>query len=313
MLHVLRIRWTWPLRILVATLATLSLTFGVLGVAGLAGLAGAPQAAPGGARAGGDMAAAGATRADDGVVVPDAPDQEITLTDQSADDASLGGANRASAMGASSASTTRAKAAGTASLRILHASPNAPGLDALVDGGSIDSDLTYAGITGYHTFSGNATHNVRLALASNHAQTVARAAVHLLQGHAYTLALFGLRGASSAGERLRERLFNDVNTSVSGRARVRAIALAAGRHPLDVYMKPSGGSFFRRFFDIGFGGATGYLSIPTGGYSVAVARFPSTSVSQAYFTANSAATLNSGTTHTLWFLGGDMRLLVTRD
>lgn len=155
---------------------------------------------------------------------------------------------------------------GEARVRVVHASPDAPNVDVLLDDDEVLSDVPYLEDSDYLEASAGA-HNVKVNAAGT-ATTVIDTDVTLTEGADYTVIASGL-----AAEITPIVLLDDNSTPAAGNARVRAIHGAPGAPAVDVYVTAPGADIETALpvlTGVEFGDVGEYLDVPAGDYQVRV-------------------------------------------
>jgi Domain of unknown function (DUF4397) len=155
---------------------------------------------------------------------------------------------------------------GEARVRIVHASPDAPNVDVLLDDDEVLSDVPYLEASDYLEASAG-EHNVKVNAAGT-ATTVIETDVTLAEGADYTVIAAGL-----AAEITPIVLLDDNSTPAAGNARVRAIHGAPGAPVVDVYVTAPGADIETALpvlTGVEFGDVADYLEVPAGDYQVRV-------------------------------------------
>ena len=156
--------------------------------------------------------------------------------------------------------------AANARVRVVHASPDAPNVDVLVDNAVTLSNVPYLGVSDYlEVPSGNRNLKVN---AAGTATTVIDADADLTDGSDYTVIASGL---VSAIELL---VLQDDNTApAAGNVRVRAIHGAPSAPAVDIYVTAPGADLAVEapaLSNVVFGDVADYLEAPAGTYQVRV-------------------------------------------
>lgn len=155
---------------------------------------------------------------------------------------------------------------GQARLRVVHASPDAPAVDVLVDDAAALSNVDYLTASDYVELADGA-HNVKVNAAGT-STTVIDADVDLADGTDYTVIAFGLLDAIQPIV-----LEDDNSTPAAGTARVRAIHGAPSAPAVDVYVTAPGADLEAAspaLSNVAFGDVADYLEVPAGDYQVRV-------------------------------------------
>jgi hypothetical protein len=151
-------------------------------------------------------------------------------------------------------------------IRVVHASPDAPNVDVLLDDEEVLSDVPYLEASDYLEASAGA-HNVKVNAAGT-ATAVIDTDVTLAEGADYTVIASGL-----AAEITPIVLLDDNSTPEAGNARVRAIHGAPGAPAVDVYVTAPGADIETTLpvlTGVEFGDVGDYLDVPAGVYHVRV-------------------------------------------
>ncbi len=161
---------------------------------------------------------------------------------------------------------TRSHRTRTASLRLLHASPDAPDVDVLVDGAAALTAVPYQGGAGYLPLTPG-RRNLQVAPAGT-TTAVIDVTPDLLVGRKYTAIALG-RVAS-----IEALLLEDDPTPVAaGEVRVRVVHAAPGVAAVDVYVTAPGADLALAtptLDDVVFKDASGQLTLPAGDYQVRI-------------------------------------------
>ena len=153
-----------------------------------------------------------------------------------------------------------------ARVRVVHASPDAPAVDVLVDDAAALSNVDYLTASDYVELADGA-HNVKVNAAGT-STTVIDADVDLADGTDYTVIASGLLEAIQPIV-----LEDDNSTPAAGTARVRAIHGAPSAPAVDVYVTAPGADLEAAspaLSNVAFGDVADYLEVPAGDYQVRV-------------------------------------------
>ncbi len=155
---------------------------------------------------------------------------------------------------------------GQARVRVVHASPDAPNVDVLLDDAKVLSDVPYLASSAYlETSAGD--HNLKVNAAGT-ATTAIDADVTLADGTDYTVI------ASDLVAQITPIVLRDDNTApAAGNARVRAIHGAPSAPAVDVYVTAPGADLETAtpvLTNVAFGDVADYLEVPAGEYQVRV-------------------------------------------
>jgi hypothetical protein len=184
---------------------------------------------------------------------------------------------------------------GEARVRVVHASPDAPDVDVLVDDAEALADVPYLAASDYLELSAG-DHNVKVNAAGT-ATTVIDADVTLADGTDYSVLASGLV-ASIAPIVLED----DNSPPAAGNAKVRAIHGAPSAPAVDVYITAPGADLSGEtpaLSGVEFGDVSNYIEAPAGDYQVRVAPTGTTTV-----------VIDSGT---LTLAGGQIRTAIAVD
>jgi len=155
---------------------------------------------------------------------------------------------------------------GEARVRVVHASPDAPNVDVLLDDAEVLSDVPYLASSDYLAASAG-DHNLKVNAAGT-ATTVIDADVTLADGTDYTVIASGL-----VAEITPIVLVDDNSTPAAGNARVRAIHGAPSAPAVDIYVTAPGADLEAAvpvLTGVAFGDVADYLEVPAGDYQVRV-------------------------------------------
>jgi hypothetical protein len=155
---------------------------------------------------------------------------------------------------------------GQARLRVVHASPDAPAVDVLVDDAAALSNVDYLTASDSVELADGA-HNVKVNAAGT-STTVIDADVDLADGTDYTVIASGLLDAIQPIV-----LEDDNSTPAAGTARVRAIHGAPSAPAVDVYVTAPGADLEAAspaLSNVAFGAVADYLEVSAGDYQVRV-------------------------------------------
>lgn len=154
-----------------------------------------------------------------------------------------------------------------ARVRVVHASPDAPDVDVLLDDTEVLSDVPYLSASNYlMTPAGERSLKVNAAGTTS---TVIDTDVDLVDGADYTVIAAGTAAA------IQPIVLEDDNSAPSaGSARVRAIHGAPGAPAVDVYVTAPGEDLAEVapvLTGVEFGDVADYLEVPAGDYQVRIA------------------------------------------
>ena len=186
-----------------------------------------------------------------------------------------------------------ARAAGSAMLRVVHASPDAPAIEVLIDGQKTLSALQFTEATAYISVpAGSHQLAVFSAAAGGGGKAFIDTSVDLQDGRAYTIV---------AADRLANIepivLTDDLNRFAADQANVRLVHASPDAPPVaDVAVTNGGLTVFR---NVPFKGATGYLAVAPGSYRFDLRPAGTT---QQLATTN-AITLDAGRSYSVFAMG----------
>jgi hypothetical protein len=131
-----------------------------------------------------------------------------------------------------------AKITGTANVKVVHASPDAPGVDLLLDNAKLNSaPLTFPNNTGYLQLDAG-QRNVKVQASANSA-TVINADVTLMDKMNYTI--FAVNTLSNIEPLV---LTDDLTAPAAGKAHVRFVHLSPDAPAVDIFVKGSAQALF---------------------------------------------------------------------
>lgn len=155
---------------------------------------------------------------------------------------------------------------GEARVRVVHASPDAPDVDVLLDDAEVLDDVPYLTASDYlDTPAGDQNLEVN---AAGTATTLIDTDVSLVDGTDYTVIVSGLV------EAIEPIVLQDDNSApAAGTARVRAIHGAPGAPAVDIYVTAPGADLettIPLLANVEFGDVADYIEAPAGDYQVRV-------------------------------------------
>jgi len=210
--------------------------------------------------------------------------------------AALSFATSASAQPASpspsaTAQPTASANAGSASVRVIHASPDAPAVDVYVDDKRTLSSLSFKRVTGYLKLpAGRHSVKVYATTARGQGTPVTQQDVDLNNGWDYSLAVTGAVAAPQL------RVFSDnLNLPGSGKTNLRVYHLAANAPAVNLAVR--GGEVIAR--NLSSGNATDYLQLDSKSYTVEVQSATNSSV-----LATTTAALTANSVQSIFAFGG---------
>ena len=156
--------------------------------------------------------------------------------------------------------------AGDARVRVVHAAPDAPNVDVLVDDAVALSNVPYLSVSAYLDVP-SGDRNLKVNAAGT-ATTVIDADADLAEDGDYTVIASGL------GDAIEPIVLEDDNTApAAGNARVRAVHGAPSAPAVDIYITAPGADLTTEtplLTDVEFGQVADYIEAPAGTYQVRV-------------------------------------------
>lgn len=153
-----------------------------------------------------------------------------------------------------------------AQVRVLHASPDAPNVDVLIDGAPILENVSY--LTASDFLPLDAGHRQVTVTAAGTSRPVIDARVDLADDTSYVIIAAGnLAGISPIV------VTADRTPPTAGNAKVRVLHAAPGAPNVDVYVSAPGGDISvsePTLKNVPFGNISDYLTVPAGQYDLAV-------------------------------------------
>jgi hypothetical protein len=154
---------------------------------------------------------------------------------------------------------------GHAQLRVVHASPDAPNVDVLVDGKTVLTNVAYEAASNYLTVSaGSRKIEVR---ATGTSQDVINAKVNLSRNKDYTVL------AVDKVASITPLVLTDDNTPpASGQIKLRLVHASPTAGPVDIYVEAPGAGVTGSptLTNVPFKAFSDYLAVPAGSYEVYV-------------------------------------------
>lgn len=175
-------------------------------------------------------------------------------------------------------------------LRIIAASPDAPGLDMYENSGVIAYNLGFGTVTSYiSTDPGTFTISADIAGSKT---ALATAKGTFLASKQYTVLL------GNVAANLQELILTDqAQAAPSGQISLRFIDQATRVGPIDIYLVPQGQKFTAvtpLITNVAFSDNTGYLNVPTGTYTLVIVPAGTTPTSTTVVTYTGAQVTYSG-------------------
>jgi len=149
---------------------------------------------------------------------------------------------------------------------VVHASPDAPAVDVLVDGAEVLSDVPFRAASDYLDVAAG-TRNLKVNAAGT-GTSVIDADVTLVDRTGYTVIASGL-----VAEIAPIVLEDDASAPAAGTVRIRAIHGAPSAPAVDIYVTAPGADLASAtpvLTDVAFGDAADYMDAPAGEYQVRV-------------------------------------------
>jgi hypothetical protein len=160
-------------------------------------------------------------------------------------------------------------AATPAQLRVIHASPDAPAVDVIVDddfANPVLEDVPFAAFSGYLSVPAG-VYNVKVTPANNAGVIVIDADVEVDAGRQYSVYATGPLAA------IAPYVLTDDGRSVGTEAKVRIVHTAPGAGNVDIYVTAPGADIATAspaFSNVPFRAETGYVGLAAGSYDVTV-------------------------------------------
>jgi hypothetical protein len=155
--------------------------------------------------------------------------------------------------------TTAPGPGGTARVMVIHASPNAPGVDLLVDGAVVDTNLTYPNNTPYLTVA-SGLRNIQVTVTGT-STTVISAAAPLSSG-----VIYSVFATDSVSRITVVVIADDLTAPAAGKAHVRFVHLSPNAPAVDVAL--TGGAVI--FGNQAFRQYTAFSPLDAGTYNLEV-------------------------------------------
>jgi len=155
---------------------------------------------------------------------------------------------------------------GTAQVRVVHGSPDAPAVDVLVEGKEVLSDVSYLQSSPYLSVPAG-TRNIRVN-AANSTTTVINANAAVTKDYAYTVIATNLLASIEPLV-----LEDDLTAPAAGNIKVRLVHGAPNVGQVDIYVTAPGANLATAtptLTAVPFKAASGYLEVPAGNYQVRI-------------------------------------------
>ncbi len=154
----------------------------------------------------------------------------------------------------------------TANVRVVHASPDAPNVDVLVDNVVVLTNVPYEAVSGYLAVPAG-TRNFKVN-ATGTSTSVINADVAVTAGMNYTVMATGLVAAIEPLV-----LTDDLASPAAGNVKVRLVHAAASAPTVDIYVTAPGADISMMsptLSGVPFRGYSDYLEVPAGTYQVRI-------------------------------------------
>ncbi|MDE1155978.1 MAG: DUF4397 domain-containing protein [Acidobacteriaceae bacterium] len=167
--------------------------------------------------------------------------------------------------GCQSIQSTAAQSAG---VRFVDVSPDAPGLDFLLNKNVEVYNFGYSSYTQNYLGVSSGTYTVSVASSGSDSQALASSSLTVKSGTRYTI----LAGNSLANLQLSS--YTDQTTAApSGSISIRLLDQSSSVGAVDIYMVPQSGSLTTTnalYTGLTFSGNSGYLTVPSGSYTLEI-------------------------------------------
>jgi hypothetical protein len=163
----------------------------------------------------------------------------------------------------------------TTNVRVLHASPDAPSVDVLVDGQVVLSDVPFKAFSPYLTVNAGAR-NVKVRATSNPSLVVIDVTPTLTANTDYTVIARNLVASIEPW-----LLVDDNAPPASGQIKLRLVHGAPSAPTVDIFVTAPGASLASAtptLTDVPYAAASNYLAVPAGTYQVRVCPANTTTV-----------------------------------
>lgn len=156
---------------------------------------------------------------------------------------------------------------GDAALRVVHASPDAPNVDVLVDGGAVLTNVPFGAASDYLEVNPD-RYQVQVVPAGATTPVVIDASLTLNPGGSYTVLATG-----ELAEIAPLVLGDDRSEPAAGQVKIRVVHAAPAAAGVDVYATAPGADINTAtpvLVNVPFRGVSGYLAVPAGEYQLRV-------------------------------------------
>ncbi len=172
----------------------------------------------------------------------------------------------AAAVGSAACSDDNNGPSATANVRVIHAIPDGPAVDVLVDGKTVITALDYGAASAYYNVA-RGTRNLAIN-ATGTANSVLTTSASFKKDSSYTVIATNLLAAPQA-----LILEDDLSSPAAGNSRVRLVHGAPGAGLVDIYVTAPGADISGiapTYANVAFAANTGYTEVPAGDYQVRV-------------------------------------------
>ena len=187
----------------------------------------------------------------------------------------------------------------TAYLRVVHASPDAPAVDVYVGNGSEPTlaNVSFGDVSSYLAVPAG-TYNVTITLAGDRNATVYNTSLTLAPRTATTVAASGEVSTDSAMPFAPQAFNDDAFTPDANNSTLRIVHLSPDAPTVDV---TAGNGSVVLAENVSFGGASDYVTVPAGNYTVEIRNDTVGANGTVLATVN--VSLQGGTAYSAWALG----------
>lgn len=155
-----------------------------------------------------------------------------------------------------------------ARVMVVHASPDAPAVDLLVDDEEVAADLTYPENTGYLTVEAG-SRNIKVNLAGT-STSVIDAEGNFVKDQSYTVFAIGTADETDAADIGALVLQDDLTAPAAGNAKVRFVHLSPDAPDVDIVNITDPTNEAVLFDGQGYSEASTFASVPAGTYNLEV-------------------------------------------